>query len=680
MTRYTIAEVMEAYPRPATEPANDNGKARAQKHASNAGSVGKKEGAKRSYGLAAIVAEIDNVRNAQKGKRNDTLNKAAFSLGQLCAGGEIEDVREQFVEAAMDAGLGEREAWAAVQSGWNAGLGQPRNAKIQARSSASAFEKINVSGDVGHELELANTDEGHAERLANAVAGRCHFVKEWNDFVFYEGGKWQVDAGGVRLLSETKAITTQLCEEAKEAIDRKRQGALLDEARQSQNMRFKKGAMDLLKAQVGVAISSEALDRHEMLLPVANGVLDLESGLLLPHSPSYLNTLGLPWAYDPSCDCPRWKMFLEEVLPDADTIVFFHRLVGYILTGSTREQVLAFCYGGGANGKSVCVRILQELLGPYAIECPMAMLIASRYDRPTTDQADLRGKRLAVCTETPSGQGWNEPLVKHLTGSDKVKARKLYQDFQEFDPSHKLLVCGNYKPDVKGSDEGIWRRLLVIPFERTFPEDKRDTKLVEKLRIELPGIPVWAAEGCRLWQESGLGISAKVRGATSTYRNETDLLAPFLGARCTLDPKNVVSRGQLYGAFVDWMKLQGESSWPSTRAFIELVRSHGYEEGWGTFACKKDRAWKGIGLLSLDGHTLKCDGEESPLDPAREGEVVVGNTFTCGDSWQAPEVEAGKGPDLSNLAKNPISDEAPKAAGDIEKQWEALFGEDVPNV
>src|SRR5262249_20336564 len=147
---------------------------------------------------------------------------------------------------------------------------------------------------------------------------------------------------------------------------------------------------------------------------------------------------------------------------------------------------------------------------------------------------------------------------KQLTGGDLIKARRMREDFWSFSPTHKFWVCANYKPDVRGRDEAIWRRIRLIPFTVTIPKSERDPKLLEKLRAELPGILRWAVEGCLEWQKRGLGIPAKVEAATQDYKAETDRLGPFVTDRCYLREDASAPAGQLYEAYQLWCSENGE--------------------------------------------------------------------------------------------------------------------------
>src|SRR5690606_24952891 len=129
---------------------------------------------------------------------------------------------------------------------------------------------------------------------------------------------------------------------------------------------------------------------------------------------------------------------------------------------------------------------------------------------------------------------WAEKTIKQLTGGDPIRARFMRQDFFEFKPTHKLLVAANHRPKVRGQDEGIWRRICLVPFDVTIPREERDPYLVHKLRAELAGILAWAVRGCRAWQRERLGVPSAVGEATAAYRDEQDHLGPWVDDACEL--------------------------------------------------------------------------------------------------------------------------------------------------
>ncbi len=237
---------------------------------------------------------------------------------------------------------------------------------------------------------------------------------------------------------------------------------------------------------------------------------------------------------------------------------FLQRWAGYCCTASAAEHCLLFCYGDGRNGKGVFLLAQRNMLGDYAVKAPRGLLVSKQHEAHPTELMVLRGARMAWCSEIDAKAVWDESKVKDLTSEDPISAHYMRCDDVEFTPVHKLEVAGNYKPKVGGDDEGIWSRLIVVPFEVTIPEAERDTKLSSKLEAELPGILAWAVAGCLEWQRSGLGRPKKVVEATRSYREESDVVGRFIEERCVVLRQVSVAAGALYKDFVDWSESQGE--------------------------------------------------------------------------------------------------------------------------
>ena len=208
------------------------------------------------------------------------------------------------------------------------------------------------------------------------------------------------------------------------------------------------------------------------------------------------------------------------------------RVMGYCLTGITREHALFFGYGTGANGKGTFLNTMSAILGGYAAVAPMETFTASPTDRHPTDLAMLRGARLVAAQETEEGRRWAEGRIKAMTGGDPVTARFMRRDFFTFIPLFKLFIAGNHKPGLRGVDEAIRRRLNLIPFTVTIPVAERDVHLADKLGPEMPGILAWAIEGCLLWQRVGLQPPATVVEATHNYMAAEDALSLWIMERC----------------------------------------------------------------------------------------------------------------------------------------------------
>jgi putative DNA primase/helicase len=268
-------------------------------------------------------------------------------------------------------------------------------------------------------------------------------------------------------------------------------------------------------------------------------------------------------------------------------------MVGYALTGSTREHALFFLYGTGANGKSVFVNTLATILGDYATNAPMDTFMETRTDRHPTDMAGLRGARFVAAIETEQGRRWAESKVKNLTGGDKIAARFMRQDFFEFFPQFKLFVAGNHKPAIRNIDEAMKRRLHLIPFTITVPPEKRDKHLQQKLLAERDGILAWAVQGCLEWQRIGrLDPPKQVLDATEEYFEAEDALGRWLEERCVSEPNAKSLTAELFTDWKQWADSAGEFI-GSQKRFSDLLLSRGIEKWRNTTGL---RGFRGLGL------------------------------------------------------------------------------------
>jgi len=306
--------------------------------------------------------------------------------------------------------------------------------------------------------------------------------------------------------------------------------------------------------------------------------------MLQPHQREDYITKLAPVQYDPAAMAPTWEAFLDSCFPRKPQVVrFLQKAVGYSLTGDTREQCLFFLHGTGANGKTTFLRTIQDTMGDYAKQAPPDLLMVKSGAEHPTGLADLAGAWIVVCIEAQEGKRLAEALVKQMTGQDRMKARRMREDFWEYVPTHKVWLAANHKPRIRGTDYAIWRRIRLIPFNQTFHppdsdlEPKQDPVLPERLRAELPGILRWAVEGCLAWQREGLTPPDEVKAATQEYRAESDLVGAFLGEKCITDPTEWTTAGDLYRAYLDWCKTNGEHP-ESQRRFGERLAERGFEK------------------------------------------------------------------------------------------------------
>jgi putative DNA primase/helicase len=257
------------------------------------------------------------------------------------------------------------------------------------------------------------------------------------------------------------------------------------------------------------------------------------------------------------------------------------------LTGDTSEDALFFYYGTGANGKSVFLRTIAAILGDYHTTASMEMFTVTNNERHPTDLADLRGARLVTAIETEEGKRWDEAKIKALTGGDRIKARFMRQDFFEYIPQFKLMIAGNHRPAIRTIDEAIRRRMNLLPFTVTIPEEERDLALTDKLKAEWPGILAWIIEGCLDWQRDGLQPAKAVKDATAEYLEAEDALKAFIDENCETG-KNphtgqdyVDSIENLWNGWKVWAEKSGEFI-GSKRKFGQKLVDKGYPRTKGT--------------------------------------------------------------------------------------------------
>jgi putative DNA primase/helicase len=278
-------------------------------------------------------------------------------------------------------------------------------------------------------------------------------------------------------------------------------------------------------------------------------------------------------------------------------VEFVQRAAGYCLTGKTDEEVLFFLYGTGANGKTTFVETVRKLLSDYAQQADFNSFLEKRSDGARNDLARLKGARFVAAVEAGEGRKLDETVIKQATGGDTITSRFLYREFFEYVPQFKIFLVANHKPRISGTDEGIWRRIRLIPFNVTIPTEERDKRLLEKLQRELPGILAWAVRGCLEWQRDGLGKSDQVSEATELYRREMDSLADFLDDRCVIGQGEVSDAGLLYETYKVWCQANGEEP-TSQKLFGSRLHDRGFEPA----KKRGHRCWVG---LSLD-----CDDED----------------------------------------------------------------------
>jgi putative DNA primase/helicase len=419
------------------------------------------------------------------------------------------------------------------------------------------------------------TDLGNAERFVSQHGENVRYCYPWARFLVWTGAQWERDEAGkvYRLAKET---VRGIYQEAAESENETRRKALAQHATRSEAEAKIKAMLELAKSEIPV--SPEELDADPWLLNAPNGTVDLRTGELREHCREDLITKIAPVEYRPDAPAPAWGAFLEQVLPSEDLRAFVQRAAGYSATGDTSEQCLFINHGVGANGKSTCQEAIAAALGDYAMRAPTEMLLAKRSGGVPNDVARLKGSRFVAASETEEGRRLAESLVKDLTGGDTITARFMRAEFFDFKPTHKLWLSTNHKPEIRGTDTAIWRRIRLIPWSVTIPPAEQDKKLPAVLRHELPGILAWIVRGSLEWRREGLRPPEEVRRATGAYRAEMDVLAGFLSDCCEVGRDQRAYASDLYKAYKLWCDDTGEQRETQTK-FGRRLTEKGYENG-----------------------------------------------------------------------------------------------------
>lgn len=417
------------------------------------------------------------------------------------------------------------------------------------------------------------TDLGNAKRFTNIIKDEIRFCN--GRWYIWDGTRLEEDELQ-RIYLYAQKVIDQLKSEAKSTIDKEERNKIWKHMLQLESLNRILSMIKLTESQEEIAVAMEELDRNQFLFNCANGILDSD-GRIKPHAFEEMITKISTVNINPRATAPAWEKFLNEIIPDKEIQEFLQRAVGYSMTGSIVEQVLFFAYGTGSNGKSTFFHTMSKIFGDYFNQLPVESLMAGKNDQHPTVLADLRGVRFCLASEPEDGRRFNEGLLKQITGGEKIVARRMREDFFKFESTAKLWVMGNHKPNIRGTDHAIWRRIRLIPFTITIPKEKQDKDLWEKLDAEVEGILMWCVRGLLEWMKRGLDAPKGILLATEQYREEMDVMQEFINDELETCIGNWELHSDIYARYAELTQKANERL-ISSRAFIQKMREKGYKD------------------------------------------------------------------------------------------------------
>lgn len=612
----------------------------------------------RNYAEQALANEVTTVRHALSGKRNATLNSAAFSIGQLIGANLLDrgTAENELAAAALATGLPQHEVTTTLKGAIGRGMLEPRHVPPPRQSPASrtgtaesppappkgagAVTEAPVLPDEDAQLRTMlllqgekmgafvdpieaaaagqpypTTDAGFAERLAFHMKEKAFYHAGRGKWFAWDGMRWREACGEIEnyAVETARRIKTEACKyPAQEKAGQEVASRLFKFALQCEEIGQINAAVKLAVSVPGMAKQATELDTNPMLLCCGNGTLNLETGELRPHREDDYITKWTPVEYDPNAHAPLFDKFMENATGgDVGFETYLRRAAGYSLTGNISEKCLFFLYNADTDtGKTTFLEALRTAAGEYSVVIDFELLAgeggAGAHSKPRYDLAKLVGARFVSCSEIRRGQRIDSAMVKRMTGGDTIRARDCGEKSFLFSPSHKIWIAANDPPSCPDDDAGFWNRMRRVPFGHRVPKEKRDPAVLKSLTT--PGHPAaraflaWAVRGAIEWANHGVGTCPIVEESTAAYQVESDPLQNFFADCCRFSPEVWDANGTIRRAYEGWAEAEGinRKYWISPKAFGGRLGAKGCiptRKGTG-------RAWQGIEIIEHEKDTV----------------------------------------------------------------------------
>lgn len=438
-------------------------------------------------------------------------------------------------------------------------------------------------------------DQGRGLRMRDQFATVLKFNAVDKKWFFFNGSYWQEDTGNQKVELAAERVANSIKKESPElrfSTKTDKDKAMNEWYKFQKDSRSHMAKMHMIdEFKKYVIVKHGEFDKEDMLLNTESGYVDLSNGELHDHDIDKNFSHQTLAEYSDNVDAPLWDKFLHQIFNnDEELIHYVQKAIGYSFTGSVDEQCLFILNGRGRNGKSVFSNVISDVAGNYAKQMNVQTIVAKKNQSGSanSDIARLEGARIVTSSELNEGDRFDESLVKQLTGGDKILARFLYGSEFEYKPKFKIWMATNHLPIIRGTDDGIWRRIKIIPFNIQIPKEKVDKKLEYKLKAEYTGILNWIVQGAIMWQQEGLEDPEAVKQVIETYRAEMDPLDAFLEECCTTGQNYSIKARDMYDAYHEWAKESEEYKMSMTKFGREMSKK--------LLRVKKRDGWCYVGL------------------------------------------------------------------------------------
>lgn len=445
-----------------------------------------------------------------------------------------------------------------------------------------------------------NDDIENADLFARQHVSRLRFAAERDEWLHWTGTHMATDFGGHMAIRFAKQTARSLNRMAQLEESPAKADALRKRAKYAGDEPKLRKMVNLAK-EILLVHESE-LDQHPWLFNVANGVLDLKTGELLPHDPSLLLTKVSPVEFQPGATYKPWSDFLRQTIPNDVVRSYVQAVIGGLLVGKilNRQGSLIDIHGPAGTGKGTFIDAIGAVLGPYHEEAGAGLFVQQKYGRNANDAtpilAKLAGARLVTSSELPKGATLDARLVKQISGSDKITARHLNKGAFSYVAQFSIVFVGNNRFHI-GSDPGgaLRQRMVELIFDQQVPKDVQDESFKDDLKNPStagPAVLAWLVSGCLAAQQpGGLNPPKQVEEATDAYFAEeaaSDPLTSFIlehwsvdspslpeGERARFPSKGVADRARSAGL------IGANRDHTSVTAFNRALAALSNERSWG---------------------------------------------------------------------------------------------------